>query len=305
MAQRYSKLIRRLFYIYVQHEGTPDIIHLHSALFAGLAAVGIKDDFGINFVYSEHRSDFLTSRTENSKIDLCRTVVQSATRSFAVSKALASSLCSKLDIENGSISVMPNSVSDLFLDGQIRENQTDSHRYIHISTLTKNKNAALILKSFARSFAGINKYSLVIAGTGPEEKALQTLARTLGICSQVRFTGFLNRASIRQELENSDTFVLSSNFETFGVALIEAMALGLNVISTRCGGPEEIVHPNLGYLVPKNDVAAMSDAMLSAASNKQPHQEQTLREYCRSRFGPERVTLQWAEIYKNSLYQEI
>ena len=70
---------------------------------------------------------------------------------------------------------------------------------------------------------------------------LKNLIIELGIEKCVEFTGKLSREEMLPKLSYSNVFVLPSNSETFGVVYIEAMALGLPVIATKCGGPEDFL----------------------------------------------------------------
>ena len=63
-------------------------------------------------------------------------------------------------------------------------------------------------------------------------------------------------------LAHADIFVLASRKETFGIVYVEAMAKGLPVIATKCGGPEEFVNKENGILVPVDNVEELSKAML-------------------------------------------
>lgn len=105
---------------------------------------------------------------------------------------------------------------------------------------------------------------LVVLGDGPECEALSALARKHGVADAVRFEGFvMNRLDY---LVRADLYVLSSEYEGFPNALIEAIACRVPVVSSDCAGegPREILSPSLEHvLVPANDAGALADAMLA------------------------------------------
>jgi glycosyltransferase involved in cell wall biosynthesis len=102
---------------------------------------------------------------------------------------------------------------------------------------------------------------LTVVGNGPSRRSLEDLATALNIDDQVRFTGTLDREEVRAAYSSSDVFVLASRTEPFGVVLVEAMATGLPLVATRSGGPEDIVTPNTGILVPTDDPEALAAAV--------------------------------------------
>ena len=81
----------------------------------------------------------------------------------------------------------------------------------------------------------------------------------LGLSDRVTFVGF--REDVPSVLRSLDVFVLSSLTEGFSLATVQALASGLPVIATACGGPEEILRDGTGILVPPSDAAAMADAL--------------------------------------------
>src|SRR5690606_9435676 len=101
----------------------------------------------------------------------------------------------------------------------------------------------------------------------------------------VTFLGKLSRGEVRMALSNCNAFVLPSRFETFGVVLVEALAMGVPVIATRCGGPEDIVTENTGVLVPVDDRQALAEALESVLLSPDKWDRDTIREDCRARFG--------------------
>ena len=97
-----------------------------------------------------------------------------------------------------------------------------------------------------------------LVGDGPSLAGLQRLSRQLGIAGQVDFIGALAADRVRAEMEAADAFALASNHETFGVVVIEALACGLPVVSTASGGPDHLIDPDNGMLVPCGDAAGIA-----------------------------------------------
>lgn len=101
---------------------------------------------------------------------------------------------------------------------------------------------------------------IVIAGEGGARGALEADASSLGMSERVTFLGF--RADVPELLAACDVLVLPTRNEAFGLVLLEGMAAERPVISTRVGGPEEIVEDGgSGLLVPRDDPAALADAL--------------------------------------------
>ena len=91
--------------------------------------------------------------------------------------------------------------------------------------------------------------SLIIAGDGEEMQSLKEQIQSLHLQEQVKLTGRLSREELSGLLGTCDAFVLASFAETFGIVFIEAMATGLPAIGTVCGGPEDIITPESGFLI--------------------------------------------------------
>jgi glycosyltransferase involved in cell wall biosynthesis len=128
--------------------------------------------------------------------------------------------------------------------------------------MTKQKDFPNLIRAFAqarRSFPA----RLVLVGDGPERDRLRGLVRELGIAGDTAFVGY--QANPYKYMAKAAMFVLSSRFEGFGLVLVEAMALGVPVVSTRCpSGPDEILrHGADGLLVPVGDHGRLASAMTS------------------------------------------
>lgn len=135
-------------------------------------------------------------------------------------------------------------------------------RIITVGSLKPQKNHALLLRAFAcleRKDA-----RLMILGEGPLRGDLERLAAELGIADHVILPGFA--LDPWPYYASASLFVLSSDYEGFANVVLEALAVGLPVVSTDCqSGPAEILdHGRFGTLVPVGDEAALADAMQRA-----------------------------------------
>ena len=117
--------------------------------------------------------------------------------------------------------------------------------------LRREKNFRVLIESFAKAFK--DKRKLIIIGEGEEKESLMRQAEMLGISDRVIFKGVLSRNAIAKIMDECSFFALASDSETFGVAYIEALAKGLPVVATKCGGPEDFVNEQNGIMVQCND----------------------------------------------------
>lgn len=140
----------------------------------------------------------------------------------------------------------------------------------NVGRLHPDKDQATLLRGFAKALPQLPEGALLaILGEGRLEQQLKTLADALGIAQQVRFLGQVPQA--RNAFTAFDVFALSSDHEPFGMVLLEAMAAGVPVISTDCGGAPEIVR-GIGSLFPLGDDAALAKLLIQHASwNEEQH----------------------------------
>jgi len=126
----------------------------------------------------------------------------------------------------------------------------------HASNFRRLKRVDDVVKIFAE----INKAlpsKLLLVGDGPERPMAESLCRDLDICDDVRFVG--RQEQIEEILAISDLFLLPSDYESFGLAALEAMAAGVPVISTNAGGlPEINVQGKTGFLSQVGNVQEMA-----------------------------------------------
>jgi L-malate glycosyltransferase len=137
---------------------------------------------------------------------------------------------------------------------------------LHASNFRKLKR----VNDVVRIFAEINKKvssKLLFVGDGPERSGAESLARELGIYDETRFVG--RQEQIEEILAISDLFILPSDYESFGLAALEAMAAGVPVISSNAGGlPEINIEGETGYMADVGDIETMSARAIELLSDE-------------------------------------
>ncbi len=127
---------------------------------------------------------------------------------------------------------------------------------LHASNFRKIKRVQDVVYIFNE----VNKYiasKLLFVGDGPERVIAEQLCRELGVCDDVRFVG--KQEQMEDILAIADLFLLTSEYESFGLAALEAMAAGVPVVSTNAGGlPEIMIQGYNGFMGSVGDVQTMS-----------------------------------------------
>ncbi|ROL79702.1 glycosyl transferase [Pseudomonas chlororaphis] len=129
----------------------------------------------------------------------------------------------------------------------------------NVGRLHPDKDQATLLRGFATALPGLPRESqLAILGSGRLEQNLKDLSRELGIADRVLFLGQVPEA--RRYFRAFDAFALSSDHEPFGMVLLEAMAAGVPLLATACGGAKEVVE-GVGILFPLGDAEHMAQGL--------------------------------------------
>ncbi|MCP3958613.1 MAG: glycosyltransferase, partial [bacterium] len=180
-----------------------------------------------------------------------RRILPRADRVVACSKGVESALARHLNLDPHRLQTLPNPVdvdrvARLAAEPLPLERPPETFVVVHAGRLHPQKHQALLLTAFSR--LRVPRAELWMLGEGSEKKRLQALASRLGIAPRVRWLGF--RDNPFPFFRAADCFALSSRWEGFPNVLIEAMACGTPVISTRCPyGPDELIEDGVRGLL--------------------------------------------------------
>jgi teichuronic acid biosynthesis glycosyltransferase TuaC len=242
-----------------------DLIHAHTALPDGFAALKLKDKYNKPIVVTVHGQDLQHTIRQNAA---CRQtvsyVLNSASEIICVSWKLHN-ISLKYTSGRNRIAVASNGIDPqewLARPVEYIKQQIDEIMLLSVSNLNQTKGIDLNLCAFQKLRKNYSALRYVVIGAGPEELSLRKLARKLGIEEQVVFLGHQPHSRVMDYMAACDVFTLPSWNEGFGIVYLEAMASCKPVIGCQGEGIEDFVeHGKTGMLVKPKDVDSLVDAL--------------------------------------------
>jgi glycosyltransferase involved in cell wall biosynthesis len=136
-------------------------------------------------------------------------------------------------------------------------------RFVFTGLHLSRKGLPFALKALARLPTDLD-WTLDVMGTGPLSRSWQSLARRLGLEAKVTFHGHVPRESLMRFLDNADVYVFPSLLEGWPAAIVEALNLGLPVITTALHGMRDMVNTDCGRLVPATSASELIGGLTAA-----------------------------------------
>jgi glycosyltransferase involved in cell wall biosynthesis len=261
----------------------PDLVHGHF-YDAATATLLIARRLGVPYVLTEH------STLARPATRLERLAFRNAARVMPVSRMLRSSLeSSGLEAR---YEVVPNVVD---LESFTLSSRPGRNRLVAVTRMTPIKGVPDLLAALRLLKSRDWHCDLIGGGEHFEEY------RALGD-ERVTFHRELHRPEVAARLREADLFVLASRLETFSVATVEAMACGVPVVATACGGPEELVGLEAGTIVPPGDPAALAEAIDRALASR--FDSAAISRGVAGRFSAEAVGARLREVYEAALAED-
>lgn len=286
--------------------GIPDIVHANIALASGLIVLILKWIRGIPYVVTEHWSGYTEQSGDFKSCSifaklLAKLVFKNAEAVSTASRSLLDSLKNhRLSLK--SCFVISN-VVNIPRAPAFRKKITERLNILTTSLLNdRAKNVSGLIEAFGEVVKKYPDARLDIIGDGVDRQPLTDLAANLGLLNKnVFFQGYVPNRELYKWFARANFFVLNSNYETFSVVTAEAIAHGVPVVVTKCGGPEEFVTKAVGILIERNYKQSLVEGIEYMIKNWRSYDPRKLYAYAKARFSPEIVGRQFYEIYKNIL----
>jgi teichuronic acid biosynthesis glycosyltransferase TuaC len=285
-----------------------DLIHAHTAYPDGFAAVMLGKALDLPTIITLHGGDVTLYFRHYFGRKLGLWAVSSASHALAVSESLRRTVADDYGADREKITVIPNGVDVTKFEpipqreAQIRLGLQDGpSRILYVGAITRPKGIDYLLRALRLLRESQVSAELVLVGEGDYQRQAMSLADELGIADSVTFAGQRPNEEIPLWMNACDLLVLPSLAEGFGVVLVEAMACGRPVVATACGGPEDIVTPQTGVLVPTADEVALSQALLEVLSNGTRFSPDVIRQRAVDNYALDKISSRIMELYRQAL----
>lgn len=247
-----------------------DILHVHYAIphaSAAFMAQQILKAEGIHipFVTTLHGTDITLVGKDPSFEPVITFCINQSDAVTAVSESLKRDTLAHFKVNN-EIQVIANFVPPLPTDADQRQYirskyaPDDQAIICHVSNFRPVKRTEDVIQVFAKVRAN-QPCKLILVGDGPDRYACERLCRELQLCNDVIFLGKVRDTA--HVMEIADVFLLPSETESFGLAALEAMAVGVPVVSSNTGGiPEVNIHGESGFLSDVGDIEDMAKNLI-------------------------------------------
>ncbi len=286
------------------------VLHAHWWLPGGLAGAIASALTRTPLVITTHGTDVEMLRRTRWARPLARWVLKRARAVTCGSEYLRGELLALSVVEAARVSIIPMPVGQALRAAadalpDIPPAETPAHpTVLTVARLTEQKSIDTLIDAVARLGARGRTVQLKIVGDGNRRAALEEQTARLGIRDRVTFLGARPQAELPRYYRECSVFVLPSIREGMGLVLAEALWCGAPVIAARSGGVTDIVlEGETGLLVPERDPGALADAIEGLLDD--PARAARLaangRARVRERFAPERVAIQFTELYAHVL----
>lgn len=296
----------RLYDMYFEKFGHPDIIHTHRSMWAGYAAALIKQRYGVPYVITEHRGRFSENSIESDELfplsyhPFLYQAFENAHSIIIVSEQLRKKVALYAG-ENVPIYTISNVVNTDFYTEKKEQNPIRPFTFINANSYHFAKAYDILLDAFEKVYAQYPETTLLLLGNGFDDAQFVVQLNKLRSKNKIEFKGYQPPEGVLHYLHKSDSFVLSSRIEAQPVAILEAMSCGLPIVCTEVV-PSEIVIPTIGVRCKTDNADALAEAMIYMIEHHASFSSTDIRQFAVSVCSQKAVASQILAVYKQIIH---
>lgn len=282
----------------------PDIVHSNILTRTAFVAYLHKIWKGIPYVITEHWSRYLPNRNAYNgflRKKITELVVKNAKAVLPVSENLMHAMKTH-NLQNSNYKVINNVVNDYFIE-EISVVHRLKKRIIHVSCFDEEaKNVSGILRATYALSKIRQDFELIIIGKGVDYEKIYVYAQTLNFHPGIiHFMGEKTPEEVANWLQNSDFFVLFSNFENSPVVISESLVCGKPVLSTDVGGISELVNSSNGILIKAGNEVELREKMNYLLDHHLDYDSEKIKQEAIDKFSYKTVGMKLTEIYRDAI----
>lgn len=260
--------LKAAYFAAVIRNSRVDLLHSHFTT-TGSLSKRLSEFLGIPYLLTAHAFDIYMSQKNE-----LRNVMEDARSIITISEYNKNYLQQDIGIKNR-IEVVRCGIDIEKFNPAFRSYPDNKIKMLTVTRLVEKKGLEYLIKAIPIVLTEIKDIDLTIVGSGPLENHLKQVAKDLSVEEYINFRGGVSDSELKHYYENADMFILpcviAGNGDRDGipVAIMEAMAMELPIISTMVSGIPELVADGIsGILVPQRDEAAIAVAILKLSKDK-------------------------------------
>lgn len=298
-----NKFILRCYYAKVRKQLSKrwdfDLIHVQSLCnnTTPFITKRFAEDMRIKYIVTEHYSSFHLSKGNVFQPYLdeafVKDVASKASFRTAVSKAASMTLKNYFACEFIPIF---NFINEKCFSSEPKQKKNDTFTFLIVAPLESHKGVTEVIEAFNSYNKVNNNCCLTIVGKGSQSDSIKSIIRGN---PSVSLIPSLDREGIINLMDASHCLISASDYETFGLTIAEASLRGLPVITTKSGGPEELINELNGILIEKTDKKKhLVNAIQYMMNNYSSFSKDKIREDAMQRYNENKIVESYIQLYK-------
>jgi len=295
----FFKVFNKLVTAFIKSNGIPKLVHVHVAMWAGLVAVWLKVIKGIPYIVTEHWTGYHKNAIESiynkgwifKKISI--SILKNADLLLPDSHHLG--VCIHDNIFPVKFLHVSNVVNTDYFNSSLY--QGSEFRFIHVSSMKPQKNAQGLLRAFSKLLLTHKNCRLIMVG--PVSDDLRREPESLTLKDRVKWMGSLSYNEVAPAMTASSVLVMFSRYENQPCVILEALCLGLPVISTNVGGIPEVINENNGILIDSENETQLVQAMINMVNNYKEFNKTAISKSAKAKYNYSAIGKIISDLYRS------